>query len=100
MRYPVILAAALAATAFAVPAAAADTETVAVRYADLDLSTSAGQAQLERRIDSAAREVCGIDDVATGTRLASRSAKECFAETKSRLNERIAAAVARGNDRG
>ena len=98
MRYPAILAAALAAAVLAAPASAADT--VAVQYDDLDLSTSAGQAQLERRIDNAARSVCGMDDVAVGTRLASRTAKQCYADAKSRIHEQVAAAVARGNDRG
>ena len=98
MRYPAILAAALVASAFAVPAAAADA--VSVQYSDLDLSTRAGQAQLERRVDNAARAVCGMDDVAVGTRLASRTAKQCYADAKSRIHEQVAAAVARGNDRG
>ena len=100
MRYPQILAAAAlgAATVFAVPAAAQST--VAVKYADLDLTTSAGQARLERRIDRAVREVCGMDETNVGTRLPSDEAEQCYAETKVRIQAQVAAMVARGNSRG
>ena len=102
MRYPATLAAAAlgAATAFATPAAAEQAASVAVRYADLDLSTSAGQAQLERRINTAARSACGMDEGTIGTRLTSREAQRCYAQAKTRMSEQIAAAVARGNTRG
>ena len=39
--------------------AAADTNVAVVRTADLDLSTRAGQRWLDRRLASAAAEVCG-----------------------------------------
>ena len=57
-----IISLALAATAaFAVPAAAeTQTTTRGVQYKDLDLATEAGQKELENRLDSAAREVCGV----------------------------------------
>jgi len=102
MRYPAILAAAVlgAATVFAVPAAAETAESVSVKYSDLDLSTSEGQARLERRITSAARTVCGMDEVTVGTRLASREAQRCFAQTKSTMHEQVAAMVARDGSRG
>jgi UrcA family protein len=96
MRYPAILAAALAA-AIALPAAA---ETVAVEYADLDLSTKAGQDQLERRIDNAARAVCGVDNARTGTRLRSQDAKDCYAEAKAQVHAQIAEAISRDRNRG
>ena len=100
MRYPQILAAALlgAATVFAVPAAAQSS--VAVKYADLDLTTSAGQARLERRIDKAVREVCGMDQTNVGTRLPSDEAEQCYNETKVRIQAQVATMVARGNGRG
>lgn len=102
MRYPAILAAAAlgAATAFAVPAAAEDAPSADVKYADLDLTTSAGQAQLDRRVNSAARVVCGMDEVVVGTRLASREAQRCFTQAKTQIHQQVAAAVARGNSRG
>jgi len=96
--YPPILAAALAALAVAAPAAAQSA--VAVRYSDLDLSTTAGQAQLERRIHNAAREVCGMNEVTVGTRLNSTASQRCLAETKTRLHDQVAATIARENGRG
>jgi UrcA family protein len=96
---PAILAAVLAATTFATPAVAKD-EGVAVSYADLDLSTEVGQAKLERRIDKAARSVCGLDETRVGTRLQSREAKACFDETMAAMREQVAQRVAAGTHRG
>jgi UrcA family protein len=58
----------LAALAFTglgtVPAAAADEViTVAVDFADLDLTAPAGSAALEQRIDAAVKEVCAKPDI-------------------------------------
>ena len=94
MRYPAILAAAVVlGAASAVTAAAA--ETVAVQYADLDLSTSAGQAQLDRRIDNAARSICGSDTAIVGTRLRSNDARKCYEQAKARVHEQVAQAIER-----
>lgn len=98
MRYPPILAAAAflgAATVIAAPAAAEAPASVAVKYSDLNLTSSAGQARLERRIDKAARSICGMDEVSTGTRLPSAVGRECYEETKARVHEQIAQAIAR-----
>jgi len=97
MRYPAILAAALAAAAFAVPAAA---ESAGVAYADLDLSTKAGQDLLERRIDSAAREACSMDEIRTGRFTPSTAQRRCYRETKASVHARVAAAIARNDRRG
>jgi UrcA family protein len=102
MRYPAILAAAAAvfgaATVFAVPAAAESS--VAVKYSDLDLSTRAGQQKLERRIDSAAREACGMDEVRTGRLTPSTTQRQCYAQTKASVHDQVAQAIARDNSRG
>ena len=98
MRYPAILAAAaLAATAFAVPAAA---ETVEVKYDDLDLSTRAGQDKLERRIESAARSACGMSDIRTGRLTPSTAQRQCFQQTKASVHEQVAETIARDGSRG
>ena len=58
-------AAALAASALAAPAAAAAADeptTVAVKFADLDLSKPADAKRLLMRLRIAAREVCGTAD--------------------------------------
>ena len=97
MRYPAILAAALAATAFAVPAAA---DTVAVKYSDLDLSTPAGQASLERRINNAAKSICGADSTIVGSRIPTDDARQCMESAKSRVHAQVAEAISRDRGRG
>ena len=97
---PALLAAMLAATVFAVPASASSSGAVNVKYTDLDLNTEAGQAQLERRIDKAAREVCGVGEIHTGSIMPSRASQQCYAQTKATVHEQVAQAIARSNDRG
>lgn len=87
------LAAALAASAMiAAPVYAADGEgaSVSVRYADLDLSTSEGQATLERRLDRAAENVCGIDRRTSGMAMPSAEARSCYRETIKNFEREIA----------
>lgn len=92
----IILAAAIGAATLSSPVLAADT--LAIKTSDLDLSTPAGQAQLERRVTRAAREACGMDDVRTGTNLPSKNARACFEQAKTtamrQVNERVATAEA------
>lgn len=55
--------AALVLAAVALPATAAETRRAAVEvtYADLNLSSEEGAAALIRRLDQAAKQVCGVD---------------------------------------
>jgi UrcA family protein len=41
-------------------ASGAQAQTAEIRYADLDLSSPAGQAAFERRVEGAARRVCEV----------------------------------------
>ena len=84
----IMVAAAMAALVAAQPASA---ESVAVAYDDLDLSTAQGQETLEHRIDKAAKEVCGFNEVTIGTRIHSREAKECIKSAKLQIQEKLAA---------
>lgn len=64
-------------------------QSTTLRYADLDLSSAAGQAELERRIDAVVRQVCRPEAV-TGTRIVdhgelARCEQEVRAELASRL---------------
>ena len=52
---PIILVASVAA----VSPARAESDTQVVSYADLDLTSPAGQAALDRRLNAAIRQVCG-----------------------------------------
>lgn len=100
MRYPAILAAALGAAAVFATPAAATAPSVNVKYADLDLSTRAGQEKLERRIDSAARSICGVGEIRTGTIMRSRAASECYSDAKARVHQQVAELIARDGNRG
>jgi len=71
----------------------AETESTGVRFSDLDLATTAGQQQLDRRIDRAARSVCGIEDATTGTRIASRSAQKCYEQALRATRTQVAKAI-------
>ena len=96
------LAAALAAaTMIATPVVAAEAEgiTVAVRYSDLDLSTQEGQRALERRMENAAEQVCGIDRRTSGVALPSNESMRCYRETVKNFERQIAA-VAEQQQRG
>ena len=87
---------ALAATVgiLALPDAASAGSSVTVRYADLDLSTVAGQQKLERRIARAASQVCGLDEVTTGSRVPSTEASACYRQALRSVRSSVANAVA------
>lgn len=91
------LAAAIAAgSIFAAPVQAAEQEaaTVEVRYSDLNLSTEEGQRTLERRLNRAAEEVCGIDN-RSGAALRSNLSRRCYAETVRSFDRQVAMLVER-----
>ncbi|HYD12404.1 MAG TPA: UrcA family protein [Allosphingosinicella sp.] len=86
MLKPVLFAAAAFASAVSLSPAFAKPiapEVRVVSYADLDLSTAAGQARLDRRIEAAVRDVCGE---AASFDLARRQAvQDCIAETRANV---------------
>lgn len=83
----------LAATGAAAPALANTNETMVIEYSDLNLGTAEGQEVLERRIDQAARDICGVDDVRTGTRIRSTDSKKCYREAKAGATKQFAAMI-------
>lgn len=85
-----MIAIAAGALAVAPPALAAS---VKVSYNDLDLSTPQGQKELQNRITEAAKKVCGVYDVRTGTRLPSSDANACVRETRDQIAQQLAAVV-------
>ena len=93
---------ATAALAIAGPAAAQerDTRTTGVNQQDLDLSTADGQAELTRRIEYAARQVCGMNERAVGSNIVSRETRTCFRDAKRQLEQHFAAVIARQNSAG
>ncbi|RJY09553.1 UrcA family protein [Aurantiacibacter aquimixticola] len=93
MNKAIALALALAASGMALSpalASAQDQASVAVAYDDLDLSTLEGVAELDRRVDRAARRVCGVNETTLGTRLRSREARTCYVQAKRDFERRLA----------
>ena len=91
------LAAALTAGALmAAPAHASNDEmpSVQVRYADLDLSTKEGQDTLDRRLNRAAQQVCGIDPRTSGLALPTSESRSCYRETVKNFEREVAARTA------
>lgn len=87
-RYLVAMTAAAVLGGAATPAFA---ESLSIPYHDLNLSTAEGQKTLDRRIDKAAREFCGLDQTTTGSRISSRESRQCYADTKKQAQKQFAA---------
>ncbi len=84
------LAATTLATAPAAMAQERNTQTVGVSYSDLDLTTENGREELDRRIDTAAKDACGMDERPTGSNMASRESRNCYREAKQQLDAHFA----------
>ncbi len=83
---------ALTATVAVTPALAeeATSQSVSIKYEDLDLTSNKGQKLLAKRIDNAAREICGIGKVRTGTRLPSSRDTQCYKEARAKASAQFA----------
>ena len=94
MLKPILFAAATVVSAVSISPAFAKPiapQTRIVSYADLDLTTAAGQSRLDRRIEAAVRAVCGE---ATNFELARRQAvRECVAETRANVSRPAPATI-------
>lgn len=87
-----LVAAPLAVVA-AIPAHAAParhSQSIEVAVGDLDLATPNGQKTLQARIDRAARAVCGVDQLPTGSHIPSRDAMNCYRQAQRSAAERVA----------
>jgi UrcA family protein len=91
------LALALATAVVAVPAAAAAEQppSIAVHYTDLDLTSAAGQKQLDRRLERAAREVCRMNETVVGSHLRPSHSVECYREARRNIDREFAELVSR-----
>lgn len=64
---------------------AAQARTAQVRHADLNLASAAGQAELDRRVERAARKVCS-DHSSTATRIRNNSEENrCKADVRAQV---------------
>ena len=91
-----ILAAAAIGTALvATPVLAGDKDAPKgqIVYRDLNLQTEEGQKVLAARIDQAAREICNVGDVATGTLIESRSQRACYEKAKKSATSQMASLI-------
>ena len=83
----IIIGAALAA-AFSAGAASAGERLERVSYRDLDLASVEGQAELQQRLDSAARRVCRFAD--DGQLVTPTEENACFREARQRVDLQVA----------
>ncbi|MBX7494653.1 UrcA family protein [Qipengyuania sp. 6B39] len=93
MKTPFAALAAAGLAMTAAPTLAQDAQSVHVSYADLNLASPEGQKRLDRRIDNAAREVCGYHAVRSGTRIPDPKARACFDRARANAQDRVAAAI-------
>ena len=76
--------------------AAAASESRIVRYDDIDLSTPAGLKLLERRIDSAARSICGDANNARGSLTDLDAERACMAQVRASAASQMAVLATSG----
>lgn len=70
---------------------ARETRSEVVRFDDLNLSSTAGVAALERRINSAARRVCEYRDARGSTYLLSQDQAVCMKNALASARQQVAA---------
>ena len=94
MKTVTAVAAVLFTAALVVPTVsqAQDVESVAVSYADLDLSTENGQYRLGRRIEFAAKTVCDLGETKYQLKFALATAA-CRADTMASVQPAYLAAI-------
>ncbi|NMW32683.1 UrcA family protein [Altererythrobacter sp. RZ02] len=90
MKKTLISLATMAALAATTPAYA---ETKSVDYRDLNLASPQGQAALQKRLDHAAREVCGLNTKTLGTRIRSSDAQKCYIAAKKQAASQMTVVV-------
>lgn len=90
MKYPLIALAAIGTVITATPAMAGEAK---VAYHDLNLASVEGQETLKRRISQAAKQVCGYNDLNTGTRAATPDMRRCLAKAKASASQQMAVVI-------
>ncbi len=72
---------------------AADTVSVRVRYADLDLTSRQGATVMAARIRNAARDICGGDETGYADLSRRRLARACVQDTSARAAAGLGAPI-------
>lgn len=88
-----LIALSAVAVAAGTPLAAKD---FTVEHSDLNLQTAKGQKELERRIDSSAREYCGVDSRRVGSRMRSQGTRDCYKDARTAAREQMSLLIAKG----
>ena len=96
------IAAAALGLACTAPALAAEADKMAmeIEFNDLDLATPKGQKTLDKRIERAARTVCRVDEIRTGTRIISQDARACLVKARADARQKVAALIENQNRGG
>ena len=87
-KFIIVPALAALSLAFITTPASAETRSISVQYADLDLDSPAGLAALESRIQAAAQRICGraqVRNVHDGA-----DQQRCIRETQASVSVEIA----------
>ncbi|MDG5748055.1 UrcA family protein [Qipengyuania sp. XHP0207] len=84
--------AAFAGLSLAIPAQASDTQSIEVPFDDLNLASAAGQERLDRRIEAAARTVCGYER-RTGSRIIDHQTRTCLDTARASARAKVAEAT-------
>lgn len=96
MKLSILAAAAIGCAVAAVPAHARDTVEIAsavVAVDDYDLTSPTGLADLNRKIERTAREVCGLDEINRGRHFAAGPARQCYRDAMAKAERRVAEIV-------
>lgn len=83
----------LAAAGMTLSAGAAQAQSVQVGYDDLDLGSIAGQKVLAKRVDKAARQICGHQRGGTRNLRSDMAARACFEKAKAGAGAQVAARI-------
>lgn len=82
------------AASFPVAAAAeTDVRNEVVRFDDLNLASPAGVTALERRINAAARRVCGYQDTRGGSKIIPKEYYDCLDNALASARQQVAAKI-------
>ena len=76
----------------AVPGVASPEGVKRVAFADLQLESEAGRAELQRRLDRAVRSICSISGAPRSAALSDEQ-ERCVAETSATLGQSVDAAI-------
>ena len=98
MRTALIALSALALAGTTTTAMAGDR--LVIPYADLNLTSEAGQKALDTRIELAVRDFCQADAIVTGTRVQNPAVAKCLKTTRAAARQQMATLVERRNGLG